>query len=349
MRRRTLSALFTTSRSMFSQANSAQFNAKEIVRKDLERVTERIGKELDVCRLPGLKHASQYYFKKQGKLFRPLVALLMARACNKTQLKSNSEVTEEQLTVAMVSEMIHTATLVHDDVIDQAQTRRGQPVSHLVWGTKKSVFSGDYILARSSIALSRIGNPFVVELLAHVLDSLVKGEVMQLGTRETTADRFAHYMEKTFRKTASLLALSCQAVALLAGTSQSVSDLAYQYGRNLGIAFQLVDDMLDFVSTSDILGKPVAADLKLGLATAPVLFASETYPELDSLILRRFSQPNDVEKAWDAVKNSDGLQRTRDLAAQYTSDAVTCAQGLAYSHESALLIALVQEILSRKA
>eukprot|EP00118_Oscarella_pearsei_P009539 m.55357 g.55357 ORF g.55357 m.55357 type:complete len:351 (+) comp34459_c0_seq1:87-1139(+) len=348
MKRSTISTLFKAQRMTSSYNRIARINPKVLVKDDLQRVKQKIVEELDACFLPNLKEASGYYFGKEGKLFRPMISLLMAKACNKTmQMKPDGDVTEGQLIIAMVSEMIHTATLVHDDIIDQAQTRRGQPVSHLVWGTKKSVFAGDFILARSSIALSRIGNPLVVELLSHVLDNLVKGEVMQLGTRESMADRFAHYMDKTFRKTASLLALSCQSVALVADSSQRVCDLAFQYGRNLGIAFQLIDDMLDFISTSEVLGKPAAADLKLGLATAPVLFASETFPDLNSLILRRFSQSGDVERAWEAVRKSDGLQRTQALATQYTSEAVACANQLSDSQERGALVQMAQEIIMR--
>lgn len=112
-------------------------------------------------------------------------------------------------------------------------------------------------------------------LLFKVVTDLVQGEFMQLGAKETENERFAHYLMKTYRKTASLMANSIKSVALLGGADSELSEIAFQYGRNLGLAFQLVDDLLDFVSSSATLGKPAAADLKLGLATAPVLFACE--------------------------------------------------------------------------
>ncbi|CAG2069094.1 unnamed protein product, partial [Timema podura] len=108
-----------------------------------------------------------------------------------------------------------------------------------------------------------------------VVTDLVQGEFMQLGSKETENERFAHYLTKTYRKTASLLANSVKATAMLAGADDALSEVVFQYGRNVGLAFQLVDDLLDFVSSSAAMGKPTAADLKLGLATAPVLFACE--------------------------------------------------------------------------
>lgn len=125
---------------------------------------------------------------------------------------------------------------------------------------------------------------------------------MQMGSKEKDLDRFSHYIEKTFNKTASLIAYTCKAVAILSNKGEMpMEKAAFEYGSSLGIAFQLIDDLLDFVSSESELGKPAAADLKLGLATAPVLFASENYPELKQMIERRFTEPGDVEKAYKTV------------------------------------------------
>uniref|UniRef100_A0A672NW00 Prenyl (decaprenyl) diphosphate synthase, subunit 1 n=1 Tax=Sinocyclocheilus grahami TaxID=75366 RepID=A0A672NW00_SINGR len=124
---------------------------------------------------------------------------------------------------------------------------------------------------------------------------------MQLGSKENENERFKHYLEKTFKKTASLIANSCKAVSILVNSDPEVHEIAYQYGRNVGIAFQLVDDILDFTSSAKRLGKPSAADLKLGLATGPVLFACQQFPELHAMIMRRFSSDGDVDRAWQYV------------------------------------------------
>ncbi|KAG8313690.1 Decaprenyl-diphosphate synthase subunit 1 [Homalodisca vitripennis] len=135
--------------------------------------------------------------------------------------------------------------------------------------------AGDFILAVASMMIARLRDNNVTLTLSQVVTDLVQGEFMQLGSKETENERFAHYLTKTYRKTASLIANSVKAVAMLAGADEKTSEIAFQYGRNVGLAFQLVDDLLDFVSSSAAMGKPTAADLKLGLATAPVLFACE--------------------------------------------------------------------------
>ncbi|KAH9640490.1 hypothetical protein HF086_018156 [Spodoptera exigua] len=138
--------------------------------------------------------------------------------------------------------------------------------------------AGDFILAVASMMIARLRSDDVTLVLSQVVTDLVQGEFMQLGSKETENERFAHYLTKTYRKTASLIANSVKAVALLSGADESTCELAFQYGRNLGLSFQLVDDLLDFVSSAQAMGKPTAADLKLGLATAPVLFACEKVP-----------------------------------------------------------------------
>ena len=171
------------------------------------------------------------------------------------------------------------------------------------WDATKSTMTGDYILAVASKILAKIRHEEVLIVLAQVLADLVRGEFQQLQNKNDSSERFQLYLAKTFNKTASLIAYSCKANALLASDDKMAAEAAYSYGRNVGIAFQLVDDLLDFVSSSSMLGKPAAADLKLGLATAPVLFASSKYPELEQMIARRFSQKGDVEKAFEAVRS----------------------------------------------
>ncbi|XP_078661481.1 all trans-polyprenyl-diphosphate synthase PDSS1-like isoform X1 [Branchiostoma floridae x Branchiostoma belcheri] len=320
----------------------------QLVSTEMSTLYDDIKKELTTYGSV-LRYMSHYYFDGQGKAFRPMVVLLMSRACNfHNGAAENSLALSSQRRISMIAEMIHTASLVHDDVIDEADTRRGKACVSNLHGQRKAILTGDYILTISSMALAAIGNKDVVILLSQVIEDLVRGEFMQLGTKEDEDERFAHYLKKTFKKTASLLAYSCRAVAVLSGSSKDVQEVAYQYGKNLGIAFQLVDDMLDFMSTEELMGKPTAADLKLGLATAPVLFAAEKYPELNAMIMRRFSEPGDVELAREAVTKTDSLQQSRILAEQYCREAVRQIQQLAPSPEREALVTLTQKVLNRK-
>merc|ERR1712183_74524 len=173
------------------------------------------------------------------------------------------------------------------------------------------------------------------------------GEFMQLQNKEDESERFEHYLTKSFNKTASLMAYSCRANALLAGVSSALVEGAFQYGRNIGIAFQLVDDLLDFSVSAEQLGKPAAADLKLGLATAPVLFAAEKFPELNTMIGRRFSEAGDVETAFQLVRESGGLQETKNLARRRCETAVASLEHFADSEYKAALVDMCDKVLNR--
>lgn len=294
-----------------------------------------------------LEKIAVYYFDGQGKAIRPMVAMLMAKALNYHMHNETSNVVHAQRQIAMISEMIHTASLVHDDVIDQSFARRGKPSVNVIWNHKKVTQAGDYVLAVASMLLARLKHDEVTHILSQVLTDLVQGEFMQLGSKETENERFAHYFTKTYRKTASLIANSLKAVAVLSGADEQMVELSFQYGRNLGLAFQFVDDLLDFVSSSEAMGKPAAADLKLGLATAPVLFACEKFPELNPMILRRFREPGDVERAYELVHQSQGLEQTRFLARKHCIEALRLASQISESPYQKGLIVVGDFVLNR--
>ncbi|KAG7487453.1 hypothetical protein MATL_G00023610 [Megalops atlanticus] len=341
-------SLYTTSNICSCKKASSDAKVKDpftLAQKDLKNLYDDIRKELFVSKAE-LKSLCEYYFDGKGKAFRPMIVVLMARACN---LHSNrdGDLLPSQRSIAMISEMIHTASLVHDDVIDGSDTRRGKSTINEVWGERKAILAGDFILSAASVALARIGNTTVVAVLSQVIEDLVRGEFMQLGSKENENERFKHYLEKTFKKTASLIANSCKAVSILVNSDPEVHEIAYQYGRNVGIAFQLVDDVLDFTSCANQLGKPSAADLRLGLATGPVLFACQQFPELHAMIMRRFSSNGDVDRAWQYVLQSDGVQQTTYLARTYCQEAIRQISKLRPSLERDALIRLTEMVLTR--
>jgi len=247
----------------------------------------------------------------------------------------------------MVAEMIHTASLVHDDIIDESLFRRGNPSVFSVWGQASGGYTGDYIIGSASVALTKLRHNRVMQIMSRILEDLVQGEFMQLGTKTNQDERFNHYIEKSYRKTASLIANSCQAAAVLSGTTEDKIQAGFNYGKNLGISFQLIDDALDYIASEKEMGKPTGADLTLGLATAPVLFASHQYPRLNSLIMRRFDQPGDVEEALTLVKQSCGLEQTHELADRYGKEAMKSVSKLQDSIHKDALIKLVNDQLIR--
>ncbi|KIW66486.1 hypothetical protein PV04_05819 [Phialophora macrospora] len=243
---------------------------------------------------------------------------------------NDASILPSQRRLAEITELIHTASLLHDDVIDHSTTRRSAPSANTTFGNKMAVLAGDFMLGRASVALARLRDPEVTELLATVIANLVEGEFMQL--KNTASDEknpswseqtISYYLQKTYLKSASLISKSCRAAALLGQCAPHVVEAAYQYGKNLGLAFQLVDDMLDYTISGTELGKPAGADLELGLATAPLLFAWRNRPELGVLVGRKFAEEGDVQKAREIVSQSDGLEQTRALAQEYADKAIS--------------------------
>ena len=208
-----------------------------------------------------------------GKLMRPALMLLASAASQQT----TGPLTPEYHQVAAVTEMIHVATLLHDDVLDDAPLRRGKPTVNTVWGNTVSVLSGDFLLARASRMLADVGRIELVALYSDVLGDLCDGEVEQLRTRFNlpSAD-WETYYRKSICKTATLFRAGCRSAGILNGLDDATIEALSEFGKHLGIAFQVVDDMLDYTASEASMGKPVFDDLKNGLVNAPMLLALES-------------------------------------------------------------------------
>jgi len=312
------------------------------VQADITHLTDSISNEIIATDHPLLRKVANYYFQKSGKYIRPAVVLLIARA-----MSESGTLMDSQRRLSEITEMIHTASLLHDDVIDEADTRRGAPSTNAAHGNKVSILGGDFLLSRDSVALSRLRDPTVIELVSIVIEHLVKGEIMQIRPNEKL-DPMSNYLVKTYYKTASLMANSCKAVAVLGGHDTKAQDIAWEYGTHLGLAFQIVDDILDFTSTSGILGKPILNDINNGLSTAPVILAAEKFPELRPLMKRKFRTPGDIETALDLIEKSDAIQMSRDLAMQHCENALAAILELPPSVARSSLIKIVDIVQSRK-
>ncbi|KAG5998627.1 hypothetical protein E4U54_002148 [Claviceps lovelessii] len=265
------------------------------------------------------------------------------------------DILPSQRRLAEITELIHTASLLHDDVIDRSVSRRGAPSANLEFGNKMAVLAGDFLLGRASVALARLRHVEVVELVATVIANLVEGEFMQLKNTERdernpkySEETLTYYLQKTYLKTASLISKSCRAAALLGNADATTVDAAYLYGRNLGLAFQLVDDMLDYTRSGQDLGKPAGADLELGLATAPLLFAWKQNPELGALVGRKFEMEGDVDKARQLVLQSDGIEQTRALAQDYSEKAIAAIADFPESEAKDGLVEMAQKTIKRQ-
>ncbi|XP_057517009.1 solanesyl diphosphate synthase 3, chloroplastic/mitochondrial-like isoform X1 [Amaranthus tricolor] len=342
-----------------------------LVADELALVADRL-RSMVVAEVPKLASAAEYFFKLgvEGKRFRPTVLLLMGTALNMPVSISSAdrlspavpvvvvdnleaELRRRQQCIAEITEMIHVASLLHDDVLDDADTRRGISSLNAVMGNKVAVLAGDFLLSRACVALASLKNTEVVSLLATVVEHLVTGETMQMTTTSEQRLNMQYYLEKTYYKTASLISNSCKAIALLAGQTTEVATLAFEYGKNLGLAYQLIDDVLDFTGTSASLGKGSLSDIHHGIVTAPLLFAIEEFPQLSEVVQRGFDNPADIDLALDYLGRSQGLQRAKDLALKHANLAAEAIDSLPESDDEDVrrsrraLVDLTQRVIKR--
>ncbi|MBF1999182.1 MAG: solanesyl diphosphate synthase [Synechococcales cyanobacterium C42_A2020_086] len=311
------------------------------VEADLHLLTENL-KQLVGARHPILYVAAEHLFGAGGKRLRPAIVLLVSRAT-----MVNQEITPKHRRLAEITEMIHTASLVHDDVIDEAELRRGVPTVHSSFGNRIAVLAGDFLFAQASWYLANLDNLAVVKLLSEVIKDFAEGEIQQGLNRFDTSLTIEAYLEKSYYKTASLMANSSKAAGLLSAVSPDMAVNLYNYGRHFGLAFQIVDDILDFTSSSETLGKPAGSDLKSGNLTAPVLYALQEKPYLETLIEREFAQEGDLEQAIAMVRDSGGIERSRELAAHHAQTAMESLTELPDSDSRQALLELTDYVLSR--
>eukprot|EP01036_Dinobryon_divergens_P026215 gene26215-34836_t len=314
-------------------------------------------KELLLSDHPVLEACAKYFFDTAGggKQIRPTMVLLISYALNASNSATAGQILPQQKRLAEITEMIHTASLFHDDVIDKATTRRNAASVNQVFGNKVAILGGDFLLSRASVALARLRNLEVVELLSTVIEHLVKGEIMQM--KPTSSDdgknkikntaALDFYLRKNFYKTASLMGNSCLAAAVLGSHDEAHKRACYLYGIYVGQAFQLVDDALDFEGSAEALGKAPLADLRSGLATAPTLFAVDEYPFLATLIERKFESPGDIDTALKLVLASQGLKKCRELAQIYAEKAVEAVELLGPSPAREALVSLACKVVTR--
>lgn len=255
-------------KSMFSNLRNSVTarEAFEIVERDLEQVEREISVE-SVASVEAITTINQYLQSGGGKRLRPALLLL----CNRLFGPS----TDGARRLAAVVEMIHTATLVHDDVIDIAKTRRGRPSTNVVWGNHMAVLAGDWLYMQAFQVALRERNFHILDVLISLTQMMVEGELLQFERLHRVDISEADYMELVDRKTASLFSACATLGAAAARADEPVESKLGDFAWNLGMAFQLVDDILDFTSTERILGKPAGDDLREGKVTLPVIYALE--------------------------------------------------------------------------
>lgn len=297
-------------------------------------------------RHPLLTAASEHLFQAGGKRVRPLIAILVGKATRK--LYGHEDVTSEHIRLAMISEMIHTASLVHDDVLDDCELRRGNSTVHSMYGTRVAVLAGDFLFAQSSWFLANLNNLEVIKLISQVIADFADGEIAQASSLFDTNITIEKYLDKSFYKTASLVAASCRSAAVFSDCTEGEKSLMYDYGCNLGLAFQIVDDILDFTQTEEELGKPQGQDLASGNITAPAILVLEESERLKHLLKEdRLQSEGSLEEALQLVYENNGIEKAKALARHHGDKALSSLEVLPECEEKASLQMMVEYVLER--
>ncbi|MCU1274469.1 MAG: Geranyltranstransferase [Bryobacterales bacterium] len=295
-------------------------SAKEVfdlVRDDLVRVEKEISSE-SVASVDAITAIGQYLQEAGGKRLRPSLLLLSSKLIG--------DGGESAVRLGAVVEMIHAATLVHDDVIDAAQTRRGRPSTNAQWGNHTCVLAGDWLYMQAFHIALRERNFHVLDLLIGLTQMMVEGELLQLERIGQIDVTEADCMELVDRKTACLFSVCAKLGALVAGADSQTEEKLGEYAWNLGMAFQLVDDVLDFTAREKTLGKPVGGDLREGKVTLPLVYALERAPAEERRMVERVLADRHYENVplrqiLALIDKYQGIERVRERAQAFTDKA----------------------------
>lgn len=298
---------------------------RSAVAAEFEQVNQLIVDQLqsDVDMVENVGH---YIVDAGGKRLRPLLALLTAAALG--------ECNEQQVKFAAVIEFIHTATLLHDDVVDISTLRRGRPTANAEFGNAPSVLVGDFLYTRAFQLMVQLGDGDILRHMADTTNTIAEGEVLQLvraGDADTTEEQ---YLDVITRKTAILFAAGCYGAATLHGCDEASRKTMHDFGLNLGIAFQMIDDVLDYEGDPATMGKNVGDDLTEGKPTLPLIYALEHGTAEEQALVRHAiteKTSENIEQVLAAVQRCGALDYTRELARQYHDLALTALEGLSDS------------------
>jgi len=316
----------------------------ELVKDDLGAIEKALKDNLH----PNLELVSQvanHILFSGGKRLRPLLMVLSARLCGYNG--------DYDKTFSVIFEYLHAATLLHDDLVDDASMRRGAPAAHTVYGNETAVLVGDFLLARGLSIAADTDEPRIIKIISEITENMSQGEIHQLARKGMLDLSEAEYMDIIRSKTAVLFQGACRISAILADASPEKENLLASYGYHLGMAFQMVDDLLDYTFDSDKLGKNVGADLKEGKLTLPVIKAlSESTPDDRKLMQKIVQNEGFTDKEFDwlaqKIESYGGIQYAQDIASNHIKDACQALAAFPPSPTRDILGDIAQYALERK-
>jgi octaprenyl-diphosphate synthase len=315
-----------------------------LVEKELQAIEEEMTRNL-VSEIVMIPTVSRYLIASGGKRFRPMLLILCAKLCGYQGPRT--------IPLAGTIEFIHTATLLHDDVVDRAFMRRGMASANSVWGDGASVLVGDFLFTKSFWLMVKDGNLRILDLVSYATTRMAEGEVMQLvkmGNPQITEEDYYYVV---INKTAVLISAACQVGAILGGSSPERERALGDFGLNLGIAFQLMDDILDYISAEEEFGKTIGKDLSEGKITLPLIYTLRTCsPEdrnrLSQIIQDPKAREGDLKYVLELVKKSEGIDYTIRQAETYAGKAISALADFPSGQEKEALLTLAEYTLRRK-
>ncbi len=308
-----------------------------------EKINRELNKVFD-SRVPLAKEIGTYALLGEGKRLRPLIFVLSCQLCGYGG--------EDLYPLSTVFEYIHTSSLLHDDVLDNAEIRRRKPSSNQIWGNQAAVLEGDFLFSKAlSIAVSADSIPFITSLTQATM-RMSEGQILELvHTDDLETDRDS-YMQIITSKTAVLISAACGCGAVVSGSSPDIEASLTRFGRSVGIAFQLVDDLLDYTSSEEVFGKPVGKDLLEGKITLPLIYTLAQLEQGEQTGFReRFNNRKTDKAAYEAlldrVRKGGVLEKIRKEAQGYVDDAAMCLKPFPDSAVKTNLLTLIQYIIDR--
>jgi len=286
--------------------------------------------------------ALHHLLSSGGKRIRVIVTLLTGKMLGADP--------DKLVTLAAAIESLHTATLVHDDLIDGALIRRGIPTLNAQWSPAATVLTGDFIFAKASKLAAETGSVEVMRIFAETLATIVNGEITQLFSSKWIANREDYY-HRIYAKTASLFEASTTTAAILSNADHQVMNAMKQFGYEIGMAFQIIDDILDFTSEQTTMGKPVASDLRQGLITLPVLYYLENHPndmDMKNILESSFCDENCLGRLLESIRESGAIKLSNDEARQSVQRGLDVLMKLPDSYERKALEDLATYIVDRE-
>jgi octaprenyl-diphosphate synthase len=316
-----------------------------LVVDDLQAIEEALEANLNP-HLDLVREVAGHILFSGGKRLRPLLLLLVTRMCGYRG--------DYDTTFSVSFEYLHAATLLHDDLIDEAELRRGRPVAHSIYGNAATVLVGDFLLARALSLAARTGKIEIIEVVAGITENMSQGEIHQLSRKGDITLTEEEYREVIWRKTAVLFEGTCRSAAYLANAPAQQVEAIATYGANLGLAFQIADDLIDYTSDTAVLGKQAGADLREGKLTLPVIAALAAAPaserrRMQAIIVNPEFSRDDFEILKTDLNHHGGLAYARRCAEEHVNRAKTALDVFAPSQATAILRDIADYTLTRKA